>query len=408
VLLEAEPQLASFDLFTACACGEAQAVERFLARDPAAANAKGGPLGHEPILYACFSRFLRADPARRDGILRVVRLLLDGGADANASFWIEGEKQRWLQTTLYGAGGIANNLALLTMLLDAGAAVDERDLEVVYHTVEFPDPACLRLLLERGKPPIQQVKYCLGRATDFEYPRHIALLLAAGADPNFRVNWDGERTQLHKAVYLDRSVEIIRMLVDGGGDVNAVDQRGISVLRSAVRNGNEQVVALLRSRGAVDPNVTDTDARRGDPMTLCLAASRDDVASIDRLLDGGADVNGPSAPDQTPPLHWAAWRGRFNAVRRLVERGADFHWVNSYGGAALGTAIHGSTNCFDPDGGPGMRLPDEALAGDYPKIVEYLIARGAKLPERIRGGSDAVQEILRRHGVPDAEKEEHS
>jgi len=103
-----------------------------------------------------------------------------------------------------------------------------------------------------------------------------------------------------------------------------------------------------------------------------------------------------------PPLHWAAWRGRFRAVRRLVEGGADIHWVNSYGGNALGTAIHGSANCFDAEGGPGMRLPDEALHGDYPAIVEFLIARGAELPDRIRGGSAAVQETLRRYGVPDA------
>ena len=50
-----------------------------------------------------------------------------------------------------------------------------------------------------------------------------------------------------------------------------------------------------------------------------------------------------------------------------------------------------------------MRLHEEALAGDYPQIVEYLIARGAKRPAKITGGSDAVQEILRRHGVADAE-----
>ena len=50
-----------------------------------------------------------------------------------------------------------------------------------------------------------------------------------------------------------------------------------------------------------------------------------------------------------------------------------------------------------------MRLPEEALPGEYPRIVEYLIVRGAKLPDRVRGGSEAVQDILRRHGVPDAE-----
>lgn len=401
VLLASEPELAMFDVFTACVCGDIETVERAIVRDPDVVNQKGGPFGHEPILYACFSRLLRADVARRDGIVRIVRLLLDRGADANARFWHESDGQRWLQSTLYGAAGIANNVELTTMLLDAGAKIDEQDLEVLYHTTEFPDPTCLRLLLERGNPPLKQVKYCLGRATDFVYPEHVRLFLAAGADPNERINWNGLRTHLQKAVYLDRPVEIIQMLIDAGGDVHAVDGHGGSVLRSAVRNGNVAVIALLRSRGARDETITEADARRGDPMTLCLAAARDDVATIDRLLDAGAAIDVGAGGDRTMPLHWAAWRGRFNAVRRLVERGADIHTKNCYGGTALGTTIHGSANCFDPEGGPGMRLNEEAFAGEYVRIVEFLIGQGAKLPEKITGGSDAVHEILRRHGVKD-------
>jgi Ankyrin repeats (3 copies) len=403
VLLEAEPDLASFDLYTACACGEAEAVERFLVRDPALVNIKGGALNHKPILYACYSRFLRADATRRDGIVRVAKLLLDRGADPNVFYIMDGGNEQWVQSTLYAAGGIANNLELLMLLLDAGARVDALDKEVLYHTIEFPDPSCLRLLLDRGNLPAEQIKYCLGRATDFEYPQQVAMLLAAGADPNCRVRWDGLRTHLHKAVYVARSVQIVRLLIDAGGDVHAVDEYGVSILRSAVRNGDPEVVNLLRSHGAHDEKITEADARIGDPMTLCIAATRGDVATIDRVLDGGVDVNGAWASGQMPPLHSAAWHGRLNAVRKLVERGADIHSVNRYGGDALGTTVHGSANCFDADGGPGMRLPEEAFGGEYPEIVEYLVAQGAKLPNQITGGSDAVQEILRRHGVSDAE-----
>ena len=38
VLLDSEPQLASFDLFTACACGDADAVGRFLSARPGAGH----------------------------------------------------------------------------------------------------------------------------------------------------------------------------------------------------------------------------------------------------------------------------------------------------------------------------------------------------------------------------------
>jgi len=59
-------------------------------------------------------------------------------------------------------------------------------------------------------------------------------------------------------------------------------------------------------------------------------------------------------------------------------------------------------NCHDVFGGIGTKLPEEITHGDYPAIVEMLIAAGAGLPGHV-AGSDSVREVLRRHGVPDAE-----
>ena len=49
-----------------------------------------------------------------------------------------------------------------------------------------------------------------------------------------------------------------------------------------------------------------------------------------------------------------------------------------------------------------MKLPEEITHGDYPTIARMLIAAGARLPERT-GGSEAIQDVLRRAGVPDGE-----
>src|SRR5262249_52729874 len=59
--LPADPALERFDLYTACVSGADREVARRLERDPALARGRGGPLDREPILYACFSRFLRSD-----------------------------------------------------------------------------------------------------------------------------------------------------------------------------------------------------------------------------------------------------------------------------------------------------------------------------------------------------------
>src|SRR5262245_14411028 len=108
VLLDAEPDLAAHDIYTASACGDADTVTRIVSRDPASVNRVGGPLNRAPIPYACFSRFLRADAQRASGIIEAVRVLLSHGADPNASFEEAFGGEHWLQSTLYGAAGIAN------------------------------------------------------------------------------------------------------------------------------------------------------------------------------------------------------------------------------------------------------------------------------------------------------------
>src|SRR5215813_13621049 len=56
---------------------------------------------------------------------------------------------------------------------------------------------------------------------------------------------------------------------------------------------------------------------------LHWAASNDDVALIDALLDAGADIEHEgSSIDGGPPLSSAVGYGQWEAARRLVERGA--------------------------------------------------------------------------------------
>src|SRR5262245_50822403 len=181
-LLDADPDLARFSLATACVTGSADEVARRLDRDPAQVGRKTGPLNWEPILYACFSRFLRR---RADGIVHTVRLLLAAGADPNV-MWFDGE---YRQLPIYGAAGIANNAELTALLLEGGADPNEtyedptRIGEALYHAAEFPDPTCARMLIEAGISR-HQVNYCLGRALDFDHPSMVEMFLAHGAVPN--------------------------------------------------------------------------------------------------------------------------------------------------------------------------------------------------------------------------------
>jgi ankyrin repeat protein len=283
--------------------------------------------------------------------VHAVRLLLDHAADVNAYFTHREGSETWIQTSLYGAAGIANNPELTRMLLEAGADVNERQrdpgedtqavsygLEALYHASEFADVTCLRLLLEA-------------------------------------------RPALHSR-----------------------DDLSLTPFRSAVRHGRDDVARLLREAGADETALVadDRTPSRPDPDLLCYAAGGNDVEATRRLLDADADPNALGGLDETPPLHWACWRGAAEAAQLLTGRGAKIHTLNRYGGDALGTTIHGSLNCHDVFGGISMKLPEEIAHGDYPAIVRMLVAAGARLPQRV-GGSEAVQEVLRAAGVPNAE-----
>jgi ankyrin repeat protein len=425
-LLEREPDLAQFDFHTACACGELSFVQRALGKEPALATRAGGVNGWQPLVYVCFSRFLRRDPERAVRLVEIARVLIAHGADADAHYVEEHDGKRQAQTCLYGAAGIANNAELTALLLAAGADVDELVLpprhgeppskspfEALYHASEFKDVGCLRLLLE-AKPTAESVSYCLGRALDFDNEAAALLYLEHGADPNHVVPWNEHRSKLHKAVFNGRSEATIRALLEAGADPNLADDAGVTPYLLAVRGGEEEIALLLEKFGANRASASERDRAIGalvtgkageprggavpDARLLMRAARRNDLQAIARLLEAGVDVN---AAVDLPPLHAACYAGHLAAARLIFSHGASLTQESAYGGTPLATCIYGSLDCCDAEGGPSTLLPEEVPARDYAELTEWLIDRGSELPKSIWGGSEAVQEVLRRHGVPD-------
>jgi ankyrin repeat protein len=377
-LLEAQPGLGSYDLVTACVTGEVAAVAEVL--DPAAVNERIGPLGWTPLLYTCFSRFLRTDKAA--DLVAVAALLLAAGADPNA-FWVEHD---YLELPVYGAAGIANNAALTQLLLEAGADPNETltDAEAIgealYHAVEFADVTCARLLLEAGTAQ-HKVTYCLGRALNFNRSPMVELLLANGAQPT--------SAHLQQAISKRRPLELIRSLLDAGAPVS---QRA---LRLSVRWNRPDVAELLIERGADPVPVSAADAVPDADM-LHEAVLLGDADLARRLLDAGLSPDAVSATNPDPALGSAAWRGYADVVRVLVSAGAALTWPE---GSPIGAAMHGSQHCHDPQGGP-MSLPvDEVRHGDYPGVVRILLDAGATIPQDYGGGSAEAAGILADLGV---------
>src|SRR5437870_11608318 len=84
-------------------------------------------------------------------------------------------------------------------------------------------------------------------------------------------------------------------------------------------NGSATVAALIASGAEVNARFIG----RHTETPLHWAASSDDVAVLDTLLDAGADIEAPgSVIGGGTPLSDAVAFGQWQAARRLVERGA--------------------------------------------------------------------------------------
>ncbi|HEY5196692.1 MAG TPA: ankyrin repeat domain-containing protein [Solirubrobacteraceae bacterium] len=407
-LLDADPSLARHDIACACATGDADDVRRRLDRSPELARTPAPPHGYEPILYACFSRLLRAEPARAPGIRAAVRALLEAGADPNASFDHEG----WLQVPLYGAAGIANDAELTRILVDAGAdpndvrpggGDDDRAVgEALYHAVEFPDTTCAALLVDAGTEP-RVVDYCLGRALNFADPATVEMLCARGARAS--------AGNLHQAVFKRRPPSTVGALLDAGAPVDAPDDDGLTPLQLATRWGDAATADLLLTRGADPAAVTDDDRALGAFLAGAPAPPRDatglaemldmathagDLAAVRRLLDAGAPVDGDPTADERP-LGQASWRGHPAVVAELVSRGARLTWDG--GASPIGAALHGSRHCHDPEGGPTMQTVDEIPREPYAQVVRILLDAGAPVPKSLWNGADRPATLIAELGI---------
>ncbi|KAL2081407.1 hypothetical protein ACEWY4_023260 [Coilia grayii] len=140
----------------------------------------------------------------------------------------------------------------------------------------------------------------------------------------------------------------VRALLDTGVSVNRTDpSNGRTLLASAAHAGSADVAALLLCRGA-DPLLRDHQGQT--PLTL--AARQGHVGVLQVLLDWAQDQHGLEAASARTMLEhsdiegWtalrsAAWGGHAEAVRLLLEAGAEVDGCDADGRTALRAAAWG-------------------------------------------------------------------
>jgi ankyrin repeat protein len=177
-------------------------------------------------------------------------------------------------------------------------------------------------------------------------------LLKAGVDVNGSFLHHGE-TPLMVAARTGRP-EAVKLLMEAGAKVEMKETlRQTTALMWAAEQGHAEVIKLLIDSGA-DINAASTveEAKKrrgvvyeqgenqhtGGVTPLVLAARQGNLAAVQALAEGGADLNKASG-DGSSAMVVAVQNGHYNVARYLVEKGADVNLQNEKGWAPLYLAV---------------------------------------------------------------------
>jgi hypothetical protein len=197
----------------------------------------------------------------------------------------------------------------------------------------------------RGQPAI-----CL--AASGGHVEVVRLLIAEGADINAKASLD--ETALHKAADHGHK-EVVELLLAAGADINAKDKDGRTPLQLGAMSGNPEVAAILRAHAAKATGGVEQAAKSpADQKAFFAAVGNSEIAAVRAGIESHPGWLEEVDSEGLTPLATAASLGDKNMVEFLLGKGAA---VNAHNTVALRIA---------------------AKAG-HADIMRLLIAKGANV-----------------------------
>jgi ankyrin repeat protein len=206
-------------------------------------------------------------------------------------------------------------------------------------------------------------------------------LLVRGANPNVQVK-DFNNSAVSVLIQTLRTFnrdnfgettcrDVVRMLLDRGANIHAVDRNGATALLTAIQEQEPEIAQWLIAAGAdinrankygdtplhvstydydqkspgvldtlLQRNVDITPARNGGWNLLCWAAEQGNAVVMQTALRRGLGVDSRDKYGRTP-LMYAAANGEGRVLKMLLDRGADIDACDKMGWTALMFASQG-------------------------------------------------------------------
>ena len=367
-----------------------------------------------------------ADAAMR-GDAEAVRALLADGADVNAAHgdgmtglhWVALNGNAEIARLLIGAGAAleagtrlgahtplhvaarAGHGEVVEILAGAGAdaaALTETGAAPLHFAAAAGDVRAVAALLEHGAPvdarepewgqtPLMFAA-ALGRT------EAVVALLEAGADATAtaRVMDLVERDIADRASERGRRAEIAALR--GGTDAQTypvesgvagvVDRNAAAASPSRetqARDAAQEALEAQRLTGEPIPlNYAGLIGQHGGLSAIHLAAREGQAATVMALLDGGVDIDLPSAADNTTPMLMAAINGYFDLVAELLALGADPNLASDAGATPLYAVLnmHWAPKARHP-----QPLEYQQQENGYLELMRTLLDAGADVNARL-------------------------
>jgi ankyrin repeat protein len=303
--LPGDPRTQSENDFTETAASEEAGEEQVGLFGSLMRRIKGAP-----ITSADKAKALRQ--AVRDQDIKKVELLLGSGVDLY-------EDQ---EASLPCIAARRQNLEMLDLLMRAGVDINQADRRGKAHKSRTPLMEAARrgwiegidaLLVAKARQDIVdetgatalQLAVRSGRLAAVEH------MLRRGADPNSARSLGPTLTCMHEAAF----IEMTKLLVEAGAEVDAKDRQGLTPLHYQARAGRLSVIQYLLDLGA-DPNATD---KSGRTPAFFIGQKGDGLGALNLLIAADADLSRVDKEENNCAHLMCARSDQESLFKRLAE-----------------------------------------------------------------------------------------